>query len=713
MNWKSITSENGRNVIIGAVGTVLLGLSLLMTPLGHWLAALSYDLPFALRADVHPPEGVIVLMDEDSHRKLNQPPQGPWDRGLHASLMKELTTRGAKTVVFDVLFDQPWPDRSVDDKLAAAFKEHGRVVLAASLQQIESSGRPTVDQVFRATEPLRSAAAGWGVVEVPLETDTTIRRHHYHTNYPSLAWAAATLAGRAPADRTATRWLNFYGPRGAIPHVSYHLALETNALPPDVFSNRVVFVGRGRTITYQGSLSTDDFRTPYTRWTGELSPGVEVLATGTLNFIRGDWWIELPPGVEFLLCVLLGGLAGGGFAVMRPPRAARWAGGGLVVITLAALALAHWGRLWFPWLIVAAVQIPVALVWSALTQAKRLMRQQQELEIALATARLGAHTPLRLKKRPATPAGGGGGSAPTPSSPLKSPVSDSPGQTPGTPANTPPPQIPDHQLFRCIGRGAYGEVWLARDAIGTYHAVKIIHRKTFTSDEPFEREFRGIQRFTPISRSHPGFVHVLHVGINAPAGYFFYIMEAADDTVGETPLNPETYSPKNLAKEIKARGRIPVEECLQISLALTSALDCLHQQGLIHRDIKPSNIIFVNGEPKLADIGLVTQIAGDGSDVTHLGTEGYMAPEGPGTAAADVYSLGKVIYEASMGRNPRQFPEPPTSVLENVGADDFIQLNKIILKACQTDARRRYASAGELQADLLPLLAKLNARRKR
>src|SRR5437667_2166495 len=55
-----------------------------------------------------------------------------------------------------------------------------------------------------------------------------------------------------------------------------------------------------------------------------------------------------------------------------------------------------------------------------------------------------------------------------------------------------PPHIPDHQLLRRIGSGSYGEVWLARNALGTYRAVKIVHRKNFDHDHPFEREFRGI-----------------------------------------------------------------------------------------------------------------------------------------------------------------------------------------------------------------------------
>src|SRR6185503_11092247 len=91
------------------------------------------------------------------------------------------------------------------------------------------------------------------------------------------------------------------------------------------------------------------------------------------------------------------------------------------------------------------------------------------------------------------------------------------------------PEIPDHELIRCVGRGAYGEVWLARDVIGSFHAVKVVYRNTFIRVEPFQREFHGIQKFTPISRQHPGWVDILHVGRNDAQGCFYYIMELGDD----------------------------------------------------------------------------------------------------------------------------------------------------------------------------------------
>src|SRR5688572_1879202 len=157
-------------------------------------------------------------------------------------------------------------------------------------------------------------------------------------------------------------------------------------------------------------------------------------------------------------------------------------------------------------------------------------------------------------------------------------------------------QIPDHILLRRIDEGSYGEVWLAKNVMGTLRAVKIVSRRKFQEDRPYEREFAGIKKFEPISRTHPGFVAILHIGRNEEEEYFYYVMELADDASGGE-FKPEMYVARTLSNERKRRGRVPIGECIQIGLNLGGALAHLHQQGLIHRDIKPSNIIFVGGKP--------------------------------------------------------------------------------------------------------------------
>src|SRR5512135_1723669 len=110
----------------------------------------------------------------------------------------------------------------------------------------------------------------------------------------------------------------------------------------------------------------------------------------------------------------------------------------------------------------------------------------------------------------------------------------------GQPRAGPPPAIPDHQLLRCIGRGSYGAVWLARNTFGVYRAIKIVYRKSFSDQRPFEREWSGIRRFEPISRSHEGFVDVLQVGLNKQEEYFYYVMELGDDQESGQAIHPDT-----------------------------------------------------------------------------------------------------------------------------------------------------------------------------
>lgn len=285
-----------------------------------------------------------------------------------------------------------------------------------------------------------------------------------------------------------------------------------------------------------------------------------------------------------------------------------------------------------------------------------------------------------------------------------------------------PPPIPDHRLACCIGRGSYGEVWLALNIMGTPRAVKIVYREGFERDRPFEREFRGLQQCEPISRSHEGLMQILHVGRHEPSQSFFCVMELADDaSAAEEPGGSEAsahltgagecfcarYRPKTLRSELARRGRLPLEECVSLAISLASALGHLHQHGLVHRDLKPSNIIYVNGRPKVGDIGLVTAI---NEAKSFVGTEGFVPPQGPGTPHADLYALGKVLYEASTGLDRLQFPQLPTDWLDAPNQALF-EFNEVLLKACDTDSSKGYQSAEEMQADLALLRAGKSVRR--
>src|SRR5439155_25758761 len=157
-----------------------------------------------------------------------------------------------------------------------------------------------------------------------------------------------------------------------------------------------------------------------------------------------------------------------------------------------------------------------------------------------------------------------------------------------------------------------------------------------------------------------------------------------------------------VARELLEKRKIPMSEIAALAVDLAFALHHLHGRGLIHRDIKPSNIIFVNGAPKFADIGLITQMRHESTDVSNVGTPDYMAPEGAGTAAADIYSLGKVFYQLCTAFDVARFPELPTALLGDVSdAPAIMGFNRIVLKCCDPDPAQRYTSATDLHRDLL------------
>jgi CHASE2 domain-containing sensor protein len=700
----------------------MIGFVVLVLPMTWGLTHLSYDLPFLLRPNQPVRDVVVVYMDEHSEERLGTGRWEAWDRTWHARLLRVLTQAGARAVAFDVLF-RGGTNESANAQLVAAARAQGKVAVATRPGSVLSPEGVRINTLLKPFSQLE-AVAKVGMAEGVDETGA-IRKHVQDRDFgiPSLAWRVAELTlSSLPADPFASRWINYYGPAGHLPHVSYSDIFETNFPITATFSNKVVFVGASWVIGFTGGLGTDDHRTPHTLLTERRMPGVEVCATTYLNLARGDWLNRLSPYRESGLIVLVGWIVGLGLSRLEPKRALAFGLFGMVLVPALAFALMWSTRYWFPWLIVAGIQLPIGLSCSLFQYTRQLQRDKRVLEQS-AAFRAGA-SPIELPPelqpvrthpnelaQDVLPSPVGIGSSARPSGPSAA-VNDlirptTPPLSPAVPQPGQAPAVPDHQLLRRIGRGAYGEVWIGRDIIGSFHAIKLVFRDAFKEAEPFDREFKGLSRFTPISRNHPGLVHVLQVGRNDTAGYLYYVMELADDVTPQTPLQPETYAPRTLSSLLRDGQRIPLTECLDLAIRLADALQFLHQHHLIHRDIKPSNVIFVNGAPKFADIGLVTDVAATDHDVSYLGTKGYIAPEGPGTPAADVYSLGKVIYQMGFGLEVGRFPELPTSVVIDPDETALFGLNHIVMRACEASAAARYQTAAELSAALVGLRRQL------
>lgn len=278
----------------------------------------------------------------------------------------------------------------------------------------------------------------------------------------------------------------------------------------------------------------------------------------------------------------------------------------------------------------------------------------------------------------------------------------------------PEPVIPDHEVLRKIGGGSYGEVWLARGVTGALRAVKVVRREDFEDERGFEREFEGILKYEPISRSHPGLVNILHVGRSLEGDrheFYYYVMELGEDIRSGREINAVEYEPRNLRTDMKRADGKPIDAnvVIDVGLCLAEALAHLHDKGLAHRDIKPSNIIFVDGKAKLADIGLV---AARGQR-TFVGTEGFVPPEGPGSAHADVYGLGKVLYEMATGKDRLQFPELPDEFPEDTNVRRWMALNQVICDICEPRLSKRTIKTAAALAEALRRLQRGKRVRRR
>ena len=654
------TPINDRRWFKSAVGaglTALCGLLLWGTPMGQpWVNA-SYDYLFRFGSRPVTNRVVLIMMDNEAYDEFDQVREQTWDRGLHARLLQKLADDGCALTVFDVFFRKP-EDPGKDEAFAAAIRRQRHTVLMAKLAEVNNPTLTGEQPMLPADIFLAAARTNWGLTSLYPDLDSIVRRPWPPEPYPTLPWTAARLAGARPEESPREQWLRYYGPNGAWTRLSYRVAM---AQPANYFRDRVVFIGsQPRTVTPESEA--DKFQTPYSRWTGESVGGVDIMITAWLNLMNGEC-LERPPGwTEALLVALVGALLGGGLCQLRRLTASVCAAGAALALGVGAVWLSYATNYWFPWLVVVGGQVPCALMW-ALVKPAGLRASSADAARAVA-ATTGRSIEL--------------------------------------------PETPDYELVDPpFGHGAYGKVWLARNAVGQWQALKVVYRSNFGENgDPYEREFNGISRYKPVSDKHPGLLRVDFVS-KKRSGFFYYVMELGDSLEPGWEQNPPAYKPRDLGSErTRMPGRrLPVRECLRIGLELADALHFLHQQGLTHRDIKPQNIIFVNGHAKLADVGLIADIRPADEERTFVGTPGYMPPppERPGTPQADIYALGMVLYVLSTGRHSAFFPEISTTLVEDKDPAAFFPLNSVILTACQPDCSQRYASASEMHQALAKL----------
>jgi eukaryotic-like serine/threonine-protein kinase len=263
-------------------------------------------------------------------------------------------------------------------------------------------------------------------------------------------------------------------------------------------------------------------------------------------------------------------------------------------------------------------------------------------------------------------------------------------------SNVDSPQVPDFDFLRPIGEGGFGQVWLAINrTTGRPRAVKVISRARDGGRDPAGREVASLTRLEATLRHHhPNLLAIHHVG-ETPE-HLYYVMDLADDLSGQSDPTHADYRPATLDNFL-ATGPLDAAECERCTRQLLGALACLHEAGMVHRDVKPANCLFVGGELKLGDFGLLTAAS---LTASRVGTLRYMPPDGCMDARADVYAAGLVIYEMTTGLGAERFPCLGQRA-QTIAEDRRLgRLNRIALRACDPDPNQRFRNAREMLAEL-------------
>jgi len=273
----------------------------------------------------------------------------------------------------------------------------------------------------------------------------------------------------------------------------------------------------------------------------------------------------------------------------------------------------------------------------------------------------------------------------------------------------------DYELVEQIGRGGMGVVYKAWDVpLSRPVALKMILAGELASAASIER-FR-IEAEAAAQLEHPNIVPIYSIGEHG-GNHFFSMKLVEGDSLDK--LMKEFSLPHGQGAALgKAVVRQAHSAVARLMTNVARAVSYAHHRGVVHRDLKPSNILIdAEGTPFLTDFGLA-KIVTRNQSVTEtgaiVGSLSYMAPEqakGQTVAkAADIYSLGAILYELLTGRPPfkaetpletlrqvtEQEPERPVRI--NPLVDDDIAT--ICLKCLEKDPQRRYSSASELAADL-------------
>ncbi len=268
-----------------------------------------------------------------------------------------------------------------------------------------------------------------------------------------------------------------------------------------------------------------------------------------------------------------------------------------------------------------------------------------------------------------------------------------------------------YEVGELIGRGGMAEVHIGHDRrLGRTVAIKIL-RSDLVRDPTFQARFRR-EAQAAASLNHPSIVAVYDTGED--------VVVDANGVDSRVPFIVMEYVEGHTVRDILRDGSaVPIEEAVEITVGVLSALEYSHRAGIVHRDIKPANVMLTPaGAVKVMDFGIARAVADSAATMTQsqavIGTAQYLSPEQARGETVDIrsdlYSTGCLLFELLTGRPPFTGDSPVAVAYQHVReaaplpsaiASDVPEvLDRIVAKALTKDREGRYQSAAEFRADL-------------
>jgi adenylate cyclase len=285
-------------LLISALGAAGVGVALRVTNALNTPEQQTVDTRFAVRGAKKPPRNLlIVAIDDATFSDLTQRglrSQWPFPRAYHARVINALRRDGARVIAVDIQFTEP-TDAEDDNALIAAVAAARGTVLGTT--EVDARGHTNI---FGGDQLLGEIGARPGNASVPVDATGEIRRLPIKIQgLDSFGWAVARQADpglRAPPQ--APTWIDYAGPSGTVPTVSYSRVYD-GLVPASEVRGKIVIIG-----PTAPSLQ-DVHPTP----TSGVMPGVEVQANAVETFLRHGPLRSTPLGVDVLIIVALGALA--------------------------------------------------------------------------------------------------------------------------------------------------------------------------------------------------------------------------------------------------------------------------------------------------------------------------------------------------------------------------------------------------------------------